>query len=87
VTRAKAVITDYVGTLVNARYYNIDASRKKLHKALMEAGLETKLPEFLKAYTQAHNKYRAIRYEHRLPRGPSNKSRVKRFLPRICGVS
>ena len=62
-TRAKAVITDYIGTLVNARYYNIDASRKKLHKALTEAGLETKLPEFLEAYTQAHNKYRAVRYE------------------------
>jgi HAD superfamily hydrolase (TIGR01549 family) len=63
VVRAKAVITDYIGTLVNARYYDIDASRKKLHKALTEAGLDTKLAEFLEAYTQAHEKYRAVRYK------------------------
>jgi HAD superfamily hydrolase (TIGR01549 family) len=63
VVRAKAVITDYIGTLVNARYYNIDASRKKLHKALTEAGLDTRLAEFLEAYTQAHEKYRAVRYK------------------------
>ena len=61
--RAKAVITDYIGTLVNARYYNVDASRKKLHKALTEAGLDSKLAEFLEAYTQAHEKYRLVRYE------------------------
>jgi HAD superfamily hydrolase (TIGR01662 family) len=59
----KAVITDYIGTLVNARHYNIDASRKKLHQALTEAGLDTKLAEFLEAYTHAHEKYRAVRYE------------------------
>ena len=61
--RAKAVITDYIGTLVNAQYYNIDASRKKLHKALAEAGLDSGLAEFLEAYTQAHEKYRLVRYE------------------------
>ena len=61
--RAKAVITDYIGTLVNARYYNIDASRRTLHKALKDAGFETGLAEFLKAYTQAHEKYRVVRYE------------------------
>ncbi len=53
---------DYIGTLVNARYYNIDASRKKLHKALTEAGFETGMVEFLEAYTQAHEKYRMVRY-------------------------
>jgi HAD superfamily hydrolase (TIGR01662 family) len=63
VVRAKAVLTDYIGTLVNARYYDIAASRKKLHKALTEAGLDTRQTEFLKAYTQAHEKYRAVRYE------------------------
>jgi HAD superfamily hydrolase (TIGR01549 family) len=63
VVRAKAVITDYIGTLVNARYYNIDASRKKLHKALAEAGLDTRLAEFLEAYTKAHEKYRLVRYK------------------------
>jgi putative hydrolase of the HAD superfamily len=63
VAHAKAVLIDYIGTLVNARYYDIDASRKKLHEALTEAGLDTKLTEFLKAYTQAHGKYRIVRYE------------------------
>lgn len=61
--RTKAVITDYIGTLVNARYYNIEASRRTLHKALTDAGFETGLAEFLEAYTQAHKKYRAVRYE------------------------
>ncbi len=61
--RAKAVIMDYIGTLVNARYYNIVASRKKLHKALTEAGFETDIAEFLKAYIEAHEKYRIIRYK------------------------
>lgn len=61
--RAKAVLTDYIGTLVNARYYNIDASRKKLHKALTEAGFETGMAEFLEAYTEAHEKYRVVRYK------------------------
>ncbi len=60
---AKAVLTDYIGTLVNARYYGIDASRKKLHKALTEAGFETGLAEFLEAYIEAHEKYRVVRYE------------------------
>ena len=61
--RAKAVLTDYIGTLVNSRSYSIDASRKKLHKALTEAGFETGIAEFLEAYTEAHEKYRVVRYE------------------------
>ncbi|MBN1245136.1 HAD family hydrolase [Candidatus Bathyarchaeota archaeon] len=61
--RVKAVIVDYIGTLVNASYYNMDASQRTLHKALSDAGFETGLEEFLEAYTQAHEKYRAVRYE------------------------
>lgn len=61
--RAKAVLTNYIGTLVNSRSYSIDASRKKLHKALTEAGFETGMAEFLEAYTEAHEKYRVVRYE------------------------
>jgi len=63
VAHAKAVLTDYIGTLVNARYYSMDASRKKLHEALTEAGFETGMAEFLEAYTEAHEKYRVVRYE------------------------
>jgi len=54
---------DYIGTLVNVRYYDMDASRKKLHKALTEAGFETNINEFLEAYTVAHEKYRVVRYK------------------------
>jgi putative hydrolase of the HAD superfamily len=63
VEHAKAVLTDYIGTLVNARYYSIDASRKKLHEALTEAGFEIGMAEFLEAYIEAHEKYRVVRYE------------------------
>jgi len=63
VVRVKAVIVDYIGTLVNASYYNMDASQRTLHKALSDAGFETGLEEFLESYTQAHEKYRAVRYE------------------------
>jgi HAD superfamily hydrolase (TIGR01549 family) len=63
VARVKAVLTDYIGTLVNARYYNMDASRRTLHMALTDAGFETGLAEFLEAYMQAHEKYRVVRYE------------------------
>jgi len=63
VARAKAVIVDYIGTLVNARYYDMDASQRTLHKALTDAGFEMDLAEFLEAYTQAHERYRTVRYE------------------------
>jgi putative hydrolase of the HAD superfamily len=59
----KAVIVDYIGTLINARDYSLDASRVKLHKALTEAGFKTSLKEFLEAYARAHEKYRVVRYE------------------------
>jgi HAD superfamily hydrolase (TIGR01549 family) len=63
VAHTKAVLTDYIGTLVNAPNYSMAASRKKLHKALTEAGFETGMAEFLEAYTEAHEKYRVVRYE------------------------
>jgi putative hydrolase of the HAD superfamily len=61
--RVEAVITDYIGTLVNANYYDMEASQKTLYEALVDAGFEMGLEEFLEAYTKAHEKYRAVRYE------------------------
>ena len=61
--RAKAVIMDYIGTLVNANYYNMADSQRTLHKALSDAGFEMGFEEFLEAYGRAHEKYRAVRYE------------------------
>jgi len=62
VTCVKAVITDYIGTLANARNYSIEASRIRLHKILAETGFETRMEEFLEAYNRAHEKYRVMRY-------------------------
>ncbi|MEM2098981.1 MAG: HAD family hydrolase [Candidatus Bathyarchaeia archaeon] len=59
----KAVLLDYIGTLTNARGYNLDASRVKLHRALVEAGFVTSREAFLSAYCAAHEKYRIVRYE------------------------
>jgi HAD superfamily hydrolase (TIGR01549 family) len=60
---AKAVIFDYIGTLVNCGNYTMDASREKLHMALVNEGFDVAKDKFLEAYIQAHEKYRKIRYE------------------------
>ncbi len=60
---AKAVIFDYVGTLVNCRNYTMEASREKLYTALVNEGFDVAKDQFLAVYIQAHEKYRIIRYE------------------------
>jgi FMN phosphatase YigB (HAD superfamily) len=60
---AKAVIFDYIGTLVNCGNYTLEASREKLHMALVNEGFDVAKDKFLEAYIQAHEKYRKIRYE------------------------
>jgi hypothetical protein len=62
-TEIKAVITDYIGTLTNARRYSLETSRRKLHRILTEAGFQTPLDTFLTAYNKAHEKYRVVRYK------------------------
>jgi len=59
----KAILLDYIGTLVEPHNYTLEASKRKLHKTLCEAGLKTDVEEFMKAYAEAHEKYRKIRYE------------------------
>ncbi len=58
----KAVIFDFVGTLVNCKNYSMDASREKLHNALVKEGFEVAKDKFLEAYISAHEKYRKVRY-------------------------
>ena len=60
---AKAVIFDYIGTLVTCKNYTMDASREKLHNALVAEGFDVAKDKFLEAYIEAHEKYRKIRYE------------------------
>lgn len=59
----KAVLFDYIGTLVQPRSYNMERSKAKLHRALREAGLNSDVDEFTDAYAAAHEKYRVVRYE------------------------
>ncbi len=59
----KAVIFDFIGTLVSVKGYNLEVSKMKLYKALCEAGFNVEHEKFLEAYTQAHEKYRVIRYQ------------------------
>ena len=58
----KAVITDYIGTLTNARSYTMEASMAKLHAALADAGFQTEKEKFLEAYGKVHEKYRLVRF-------------------------
>ena len=59
----KAVIFDYIGTLVNCRSYSMDASREKLFNAILDAGFNVDRQDFLDAYIKAHEKYRIIRFK------------------------
>ncbi len=59
----KAVIFDYVGTLVNCRNYTIEASKQKLYNTLVTEGFIVSERNFLDAYNLSHEKYRKVRYE------------------------
>jgi len=58
----RAVIFDFIGTLVSVKGYSLEASKRKLYRALCEAGFSMACDDFLIAYTQSHEKYRVIRY-------------------------
>jgi putative hydrolase of the HAD superfamily len=58
----KAVIFDYIGTLVNCIGYNLAASKMKLYLALVNEGFKLSVDNFLDAYSKAHEKYRKVRY-------------------------
>jgi len=63
----KAVIFDFIGTLTNVRGYSLEASRTvskmKLNRAIVKAGFTVDPKSFSKAYIQAYEKYRIIRYQ------------------------
>ena len=58
----KAVIFDYVGTLVNCRGYSMDASKEKLFQMLTDEGFNCDRNRFMQEYSRAHEKYRKVRY-------------------------
>jgi HAD superfamily hydrolase (TIGR01549 family) len=59
----RAVIFDYIGTLINCRNYTMEASKLRLHNALATEGFDVAEAKFLDAYNAAHEKYRKVRYE------------------------
>jgi putative hydrolase of the HAD superfamily len=59
----KAVIFDYIGTLVNCRGYNMQDSENKLYGALFDEDFAITKEKFLEEYNKAHQKYRIVRYE------------------------
>jgi FMN phosphatase YigB (HAD superfamily) len=58
----KAIIFDYIGTLVTPVNYNMDDSMAKLHSALKAEGFEVSKEKFLESYKVSHEKYRLVRY-------------------------
>ncbi len=59
----KAVIFDYIGTLVNCKGYSMKDSEDNLHRALAAEGFNLEKATFLDAYNVSHQKYRKVRYE------------------------
>jgi putative hydrolase of the HAD superfamily len=59
----KAVIFDFIGTLTNVRGYDLEQSKMKLCKAIVESGFNVEDTCFMDAYSQSHEKYRVIRYQ------------------------
>jgi HAD superfamily hydrolase (TIGR01549 family) len=59
----KAVIFDYIGTLVNCRNYSMDASKLNLYNALVAEGFDINENKFMATYGLAHENYRKVRYE------------------------
>jgi HAD superfamily hydrolase (TIGR01549 family) len=58
----KAVIFDFIGTIVNCAGYSMDVSKMKLYMALVNEGFNVTAEGFLEAYSRAHEKYRVVRY-------------------------
>jgi putative hydrolase of the HAD superfamily len=59
----KAIIFDFIGTLTSVKNYSLENSKTKLHKAIKKAGFNINAESFLETYSQAHEKYRVIRYQ------------------------
>ncbi|MFA5572496.1 MAG: HAD family hydrolase [Crenarchaeota archaeon] len=59
----KAIIFDYIGTLVNCRNYYMANSEIVLYRSLVAENFELDKKQFLDAYRTFHKKYRIIRYQ------------------------
>lgn len=59
----KAVIFDFIGTLIEVKGYNLEESTMKLCRAIAEEGFNVDPKCFLDAYSSAHEKYQVVRYQ------------------------
>lgn len=58
----RAVIFDFIGTLVSVVGYSYEDSVRKLCESVVGAGFNVDSARFLEAYRKAHLKYREVRY-------------------------
>jgi HAD superfamily hydrolase (TIGR01509 family) len=61
--KISAVVFDFIGTLAEVKNYDYESSIHNLYKSLTHAGFDLEEKSFMKAYKEAHEKYRLIRYE------------------------
>ena len=61
-TRIKAVIFDFIGTLTDLVGYSLEDSEDKMFRSLIASGYSLDRQEFFEAYEKAHHKYWNIRY-------------------------
>jgi putative hydrolase of the HAD superfamily len=61
-TRPKAVIFDFIGTLTDLVGYSLEDSENKMFRSLTASGRHLGREEFFEAYERAHHKYWNIRY-------------------------
>ena len=59
----KAIIFDLIGTLASVKNYSLENSKTKLYKAIKKVGFNINAESFLEKYSQAHEKYRVVRYQ------------------------
>ncbi|MEM2105472.1 MAG: HAD family hydrolase [Candidatus Bathyarchaeia archaeon] len=61
--KIEAVIFDFIGTLTNVKGYDLEISKTKLCKAIIESGFDVEEKCFMDAYSTSHEKYRVVRYQ------------------------
>ncbi|MEM3577311.1 MAG: HAD-IA family hydrolase [Candidatus Bathyarchaeia archaeon] len=61
--KPEAVIFDFIGTLTNVRGYDLEISKMKLCKVIIESGFNVEEKRFMNAYSESHEKYRVVRYQ------------------------
>jgi putative hydrolase of the HAD superfamily len=59
----KAIVFDFIGTLCELVSYSLEEAEERMFASLVRDGYNLDHESFFKAYSEAHQKYREIRYE------------------------